>query len=131
MRFHQFAMIGLLSAALAVPAASAAAQTIKKVGAEVHHALKTAGNDAKADAKAVGSATHHTLKTAGNDTKAELARTTGVHRVGGTVGETAEDVSRAGKHVGRSAKHSVKKSSSAAHHTLKHEGKEAKAQIKP
>ena len=131
MRFHQLTIVGLLSAALAVPVASAKAQSIKKVGDDVHHVLKTAGNDAKADAKAVGSATHHTLKTAGNDTKAELGHATGIHKVGGTVGEAAGEVSNTGKHLGRSAKHTLKKKSSKAHRTLKRDGNDAKAQIKP
>ena len=131
MRFHQLTIIGLVSAALALPAAAVKAQTIKKVGDDVHHVLKTAGNDAKADAKAVGSATHHTLKSAGNSTKTELGHATGIHKVGGTVGEAAGEVSSAGKHLGRTAKHTVKKKSSKAHRVLKREGKDAKAQLKP
>lgn len=131
MRFHQLTMIGLLGLVLAVPAASAKAQTIKKVGADVHHVLKKAGNDVKADAKAAGAATHHELKKAGNGTKTELGNATGIHKVGGTVGEAAGEVSSTGKHIGRSAKHTIKKKSSKAHRKLKREGNEAKAQIKP
>jgi hypothetical protein len=131
MRIHHLTIIGLLSAALAAPLAPAAAQSIQKVGADIHHTLKKAGNEAKADAKDVGSAAHHTLKTAGNDTKTDLGNATGIHKVGGTVGQAAGDVSRTGKHIGRTAKHSVKKSSSTAHHQLKREGNDAKAQIKP
>jgi hypothetical protein len=127
MRIHQFMIVGLLSAALAAPAA---AQSIKKVESSVHHALKTAGNDAKADAAKAGSAAHHTLQTAGNDTKTTLGNATGVHKVGGTVGQAAGDVSRSMKHAGRKAKHSLKKNSSAAHHELKQDGNDAKARVK-
>ncbi|HEX4684563.1 MAG TPA: hypothetical protein VH277_17720 [Gemmatimonadaceae bacterium] len=131
MRIQQLTIVALLSAALAAPVARASAQSIKQIGADVHHTLKTAGNTAKQDAKDAGAATHHALKTTGNDTKATLGHATGIHRVGGTVGEAAGDVSRSGKRVGRSAKHSLKKKSSATHHELTKTGKDAKAQIKP
>ena len=128
MHIYRVLAVAGLSAALAVPAH---AQSIKKVGDEVHHTLKSAGNAVKEDAKDVGSATHRTLQKAGNGTKTELGKATGVHKVGGTVGAAAQDVSRAGKSVGRTAKHSVKKSSSAAHRDLKKTGNETKAAIKP
>ncbi|MDB4876938.1 MAG: hypothetical protein JWM41_3384 [Gemmatimonadetes bacterium] len=127
MRIHHLIAVAGLSAALAAPAA---AQSIKSVGADIHHGLKTAGNEVKKDAKEVGGATHHELQKAGNGTKTTLGNATGIHKVGGTVGAAAQDVSHAGKSVGRSAKHSLKKNSSAAHHDLKKTGNEAKAEIK-
>jgi hypothetical protein len=130
MRIHHLTIIGLLRAALAAPLAPAAAQSIQKVGADIHHTLKKAGNEAKADAKDVGSAAHHTLKTAGNDTKTTLGNATGIHKVGGDVGKAAQTVSRTGKRVGRSAKHTVKRSTSMAHDSLTKAGKNAKAAVK-
>lgn len=128
MRIQQLMVVAALSGIFAVPAA---AQSIKKVESSVHHTLQTAGKDAKETAKAAGSATHHALKHAGNETKTELGKATGIHKVGGTVGEAAGDVSRTGKHIGRSAKHSLKKSKADAHGKLTREGKSAKAEIKP
>jgi len=124
MRIHHFLMIAGLSVAVAVPAR---AQSLQKVGSEVHHALKTAGNDVKTAAGEVAGSTHQTLKKAGNDTKAEAAKVTGVHRVGGDVGKVANNVSRSGKQVGRTAKHDLKKTSATAHHSLKKSGNKAKA----
>ena len=126
MKIHHLIAIAGLSAVLTAPAA---AQSIKKVGDDIHHTLKGAGNAVKGGAKDVGDATHRTLQKAGNDTKGGLARTTGIHKVGGSVGAAAEDVSRAGKHVGRSAKRSVKKGSNSAHGELKETGREVKAKI--
>ncbi|HEY6830151.1 MAG TPA: hypothetical protein VI259_25025 [Gemmatimonadaceae bacterium] len=128
MRIQQLMIVAALSGALAVPAA---AQSIKKVESSVHHTLQTAGKDVKETAKSTGSATHHALKTAGNKTKTTLGNATGIHKVGGTVGEAAGDVSRSGKQLGRSAKHSLKKSKAEAHAKLTREGKSAKAQVKP
>src|SRR5690348_7557223 len=128
MRIQQLMIVAALSGALAVPAA---AQSVKKVESSVHHTLQTAGKDVKETAKSTGSATHHALKTAGNKTKTTLGNATGIHKVGGTVGEAAGEVSSTGKHIGRSAKHTIKKKSSKAHRKLKREGNEAKAQIKP
>jgi hypothetical protein len=125
--YRLMAVVGL-GAALAAPVH---AQTIKKIGADVHHTLKSAGNAVKGDAKDVGDATHHELQKAGNGTKTELGKATGIHKVGGSVGAAANDVSRAGKKVGRKAKHSVKKHSSAAHRDLTKSGNDAKAAIKP
>ena len=125
MPIHHFLIIAGLSAAIAMPAH---AQSVQKVGSEVHHALKTAGNDVKTAAGEVASSTHHTLQKAGNDTKAEAAKVTGVHRVGGDVGKVANNVSRSGKQVGRTAKHDLKKTSASAHHSLKKTGKKAKSQ---
>src|SRR5581483_5706478 len=102
----------------AVLAAPAGAQSIKKVGDDIHHVLKKAGNTVKEDAGDVGSAAHQTLTKAGNDTKAQLAKTTGVHTVGGDVGKAAQSVSHASKKAGRSAKSQLKKTSSAAHDSL-------------
>jgi hypothetical protein len=127
MRIHLLIAIAGLSAALAAPAT---AQSIKSVGADIHHTLKSAGNGVKEGAKDVGSATHHTLKRAGNGTKKELGDATGIHKVGGSVGQAAQGVSHAGKKVARSAKHSVKKHKAQAHADLTKTGKDTKAAIK-
>lgn len=126
MRIHHFLMIAGLSVAIALPAH--AQSGVKKVGSDVHHALKTAGNDVKSAAGDVASSTHHALKKAGNATKAESAKVTGVHRVGGDVGKVANDVSRSGKQVGRTAKHDLKTSSAKVHHRLKKTGNKAKGE---
>jgi hypothetical protein len=127
MRIHQFIIVAGLSAVLAVPAA---AQSIKSVGDDIHHTLKTAGNAVKGGAKDVGGAAHHTLKKAGNDTKTELGNATGIHKVGGSVGKGARSVSRSGKKVARSAKRSLKTSKAKAHGELTKAGKDAKASVK-
>lgn len=127
MRIHHLIMVAGLSAALAAPVA---AQSIKSVGDDVHHTLKTAGNAVKGGAKDVGSATHQTLKKAGNGTKTELGKATGIHKVGGSVGKAARSVSRSGKKVARSAKHSVKKGKADAHADLTKTGKDTKAALK-
>jgi paraquat-inducible protein B len=127
MRIHHFIIVAGLSAALAAPVA---AQSIKSVGDDVHHTLKTAGNAVKGGAKDVGSAAHHTLQQAGNGTKTELGKATGIHKVGGSVGKTARSVSRSGKKVARSARHSLKKSKAHAHADLTKAGKDAKATVK-
>ncbi|HEY5060542.1 MAG TPA: hypothetical protein VII52_03350, partial [Gemmatimonadaceae bacterium] len=83
MRIHHLIAIAGLSAILAAPAT---AQTIKKVGDDIHNTLKKAGNETKAGAKEVGDATHNALKKAGNGTKTTLGKATGVHKIGGSVG---------------------------------------------
>ena len=128
MRIHQLALVGLLSAAFALPAA---AQSIKSVGADVHHVLQTTGKDVKEGAKDAGGAAHHELKKAGNGTKTTLGNATGIHKVGGSVGKAARSVSRSGKHVARSAKHSLKSAKADAHADLTKDGKDTKAAIKP
>jgi hypothetical protein len=127
MRIHYLIVVAGLSAALAAPVA---AQSIKSVGDDIHHTLKTAGNDAKGGAKDVGGATHHVLQKAGNGTKTELGNATGIHKVGGTVGAAAKGVSHAGKKLGRSAKHSVKKHKAQAHAALTKSGNDTKADLK-
>jgi hypothetical protein len=128
MRTHHFFIIAGLAAALAAPAG---AQTIKKVGDDVHHVLKKAGTTVKEDAGEVGSATHHVLQKAGNGTKTALGNATGIHKVGGTVGTAAQDVSHASKTIGRSSKATVKKGASVAHNKLTRAGNKAKAEVKP
>jgi hypothetical protein len=127
MKISRLLAVAGLGAALAAPAH---AQTIKKIGDGVHHTLKSAGNAVKGGAKDVGDATHNELKKAGNGTKTTLGNATGIHKVGGTVGAAAQDVSHAGKKVARKTKHKVKKSSSAAHRDLQKTGNDAKAEIK-
>jgi gas vesicle protein len=127
---YAFAIVGL-SALFALPAhAQDVKKDVKKVGDETHHVLKKTGNAVKQDAKDVGTAAHHTLKTAGNTTKTDLGNATGIHKVGGDVGKAAQTVSRTGKRVGRSAKHTVKRSTSMAHDSLTKAGKNAKAAVK-
>ncbi len=121
-------IIAGLAAALAAPAH---AQSIKKIGSDVHHTLQTAGKDTKEAAKEAGGATHHELQKAGNATKTGLGNATGIHKIGGSVGSAAQSVSRAGKHTARKAKHGVKRGSSKAHNGLTKAGKDAKASLKP
>jgi Flp pilus assembly pilin Flp len=128
MRIHQLVVIAAL---VSVAPVAAGAQSIKKVGAEVHHTLKKTGNVVKESACQVGAATHRTLKKAGRDSKAELKRTTGAKPIGGDVGKAARQVSKSGKKFGRSAKKEVKSTSSAAHRDLTKTGTEAKQVIKP
>ena len=93
MRIHHWLVAAAFGALVAAPAS---AQSIKKVGSSVHHALKKTGNEIKETGGEVGSATHQTLAKAGNDTKNELKRTTGGVKVGGDVGKAANAVSRTG-----------------------------------
>lgn len=135
MRISRFLTIAALAgtAGLAgsiVTAPAARAQTLKKVGASVHHTLKKAGNDVKEAAGDVGSAAHKTLTKAGNDTKTATGNATGIHKVGGTVGATARKVSHGEKHVARKAKHQLKTSKAKAHGDLTKAGKDAKADVK-
>lgn len=128
MRIQRYLIMAGLGAVLAAPAG---AQSIKKVGAEVHHELKKAGNGIKAGAKDAGSETHQALTTAGNKTKTTLGDATGIHKVGGDVGKAARAVSRGGKKVARGAKHHLKTSKAAAHSDLTKAGRDTKAAIKP
>lgn len=127
MRIYHLLAIAGLSAALAAPVH---AQSIKKVGADVHHALKKAGNTVKQDAGEVGAAAHHTLQKAGNDTKTAAGNATGIHKVGGSVGQAAQAVSHTSKKASRKAKKTLKKTSSAAHDSLTKAGKNAKSAVK-
>jgi hypothetical protein len=127
-RTHSFLATLALAIAVATPAH---AQTIKKVGSNVHKTLQKAGNDVKEVGGEVGSATHKTLKKAGRDAKAQVKRSTGAKPIGGDVGKTARSVSHTSKKTGRSAKKSVKKTSSAAHDSLTKAGKSAKEAVKP
>jgi hypothetical protein len=133
MRIHTWLTVGAI-AGLALSAGVARAQdttsSVKKAGAAVHHTLKKTGNAVKRDAKKVGSATHQALRTAGNKTKTAAGEVTGIHKVGGTVGNAAQSVSRGGKSVARSAKHTVKSTKAGVHHTLQKAGDSTKAAIK-
>src|SRR5690349_17448256 len=110
---------------------------LNKVAHNVSKTMKKAGRDTKAEVHRDASKTHQTLTKAGNDTKAELKRTTGVtskspspgHKPGG-VNKLARDVSHTSKTLGAKAKHTVKKSSSAAHQDLTKAGKNAKEVVK-
>jgi hypothetical protein len=131
MRVYRFLVAGaILGLAFSARPARAQDSTLHKAGAAVHHTLKKTGNAVKKDAKKVGSATHQTLRTAGNKTKTAAGDVTGVHKVGGTVGSAAQSVSRTGKTVGRSAKHSLKSSKATVHHDLQKTGDSTKAAIK-
>jgi hypothetical protein len=127
MRIHKLLAAAALSALFAIPAH---AQSIKKVGAEIHHELKKAGNGIKEGAKDAGSATHNALTKAGNGTKKTLGDATGVHTVGGDVGKIAHKVSHTGKKYGAKAKHGVKHTAAQAHDSLTKAGKDAKATVK-
>lgn len=127
MRIHKLLAAAALSALFAIPAH---AQSIKKVGSEIHHELKKAGNGIKQGAKDAGSATHHELTKAGNGTKKTLGNATGIHKVGGDVGKAAHKVSHGEKKVARQAKHSLKTNKAKAHGDLTKTGKDAKATVK-
>ena len=133
MRIHKWLIAGAI-VGLAFSAGSARAQdttsSVKKAGAAVHHTLKKTGNAIKKDVKKAGSATHQALRTAGNKTKTAAGDVTGIHKVGGTVGDAAQSVSRTGKSVARSAKHTVKSSKASVHHDLQKAGDSTKAAIK-
>ena len=138
MRIHTLVIAGAAGAiaALALAAGSARAQEpdhpsgLKKAGAAVHHTLKKTGNATKRDVKKVGSATHQVLRKSGNKVKTVGGEVTGVHKVGGTVGHTAQAVSRGGKSVGRSAKQDLKSTKASVHHGLQKAGDSTKAAIK-
>ena len=120
------------AALAAFAAAPAGAQSVKKVGSEVHHALKKTGREIKEVGGEVGSATHKTLSKAGKDTKDELKRSTGGGvKIGGDVGKVARNVSKESKRVGRKSKKALKSGSSATHKDLTKAGKEAKETVKP
>jgi hypothetical protein len=114
----------------ALLAAPANAQSIKKVGSNVHKTLQKAGNDVKEAGGEVGSATHKTLKKAGRDVKAEVKRETGAKPIGGDVGKAARQASNTGKKTGRHAKKDLKHASSATHKELTEAGKGAKETVK-
>jgi hypothetical protein len=122
------AIVGF-GAVLAVPAG--AQSVIKKVGDETHHVLQKTGKGIKQGAKDVGGATHHELKKAGNATKTAAGDVTGIHKVGGTVGQAAQGVSHTGKKLARKAKHGIKKGKADAHADLTKSGKDTKGVIKP
>jgi len=128
MRIHHWLVVAAASIVLAAPAT---AQSLKKVGANVHRVLKKTGRDVKEAGGEVGSATHKTLQKAGNDSKNELKRTTGGVKIRGDVGKAANGVSKSSKKVGRSAKKGLKSSSSKAHQELTKTGKDAKEAVKP
>jgi hypothetical protein len=103
---------------------------LNKIAHNVSKTMKKAGQDTKAEVHRDGTKTHQTLKKAGNDTKTATGNATGIHKIGGTVGEAAQDVSHAGKSVGRTTKHTVKKTAAAAHKESKDAGKDAKEAVK-
>jgi gas vesicle protein len=128
MRIQYLLVVASVSALLAAPAG--AQSTVKKVGDETHHVLKSTGRAVKEGAKDVGSATHHQLKKAGNGTKKVLGNATGIHKIGGDVGKAANAVSHTSKKIGRNAKAGVKDEKSEAHANLTRAGKDAKADAK-
>src|SRR3954468_16732943 len=106
MRIQYALTIAGLSALLAAPAS--AQSPVKTAVDETHHVLQKTGKAVKQGAKDAGSATHHELKKAGNATKTTLGNATGIHTVGGDVGNAAKSVSHTSKKIGRKAKHGVK-----------------------
>jgi ElaB/YqjD/DUF883 family membrane-anchored ribosome-binding protein len=102
---------------------------------QAHHALKTAGRNAKAGLKNTGSSIHHTLKSAGNKTKAALKRATGdtvphPHHKPGGLNKVARSISGDMKSVGRKAKSTLKHVSGQTHHVLKRTGNNVKTGLK-
>jgi len=133
MRIYKLLITGVAVglAAAAFPASARAQEgTLHKTGAAVHHTLKKTGNAVKRDAKKAGSATHQTLRAAGNRTKTVAGDVTGVHKVGGSVGASAQKVSHVGKSAARSTKAGVKSSKAAVHHNLQKMGDSTKAAVK-
>jgi|SRR5579859_697439 len=117
----------LMSCALALPL-KAQDTTAKKVAHNISNTVKKAGRDIKAEAKRDASGAHRALKANGNAAKDEAHEATGIDTMPGPVNNAARAVSHTGKTVGADAKHAVKKTSSAAHHTLKKAGNKAKAE---
>lgn len=132
MRIPQLLALAGLTVALAATAGAQDTTShkpggVKKVASQVHHALKTAGNEVKDEAGEVAASTHHTLKKTGNHVKGEAARVTGdTAHVGGDVGKAAQHVSHAGKKLGHHVKHGVKSTAAKTHHALKKAGNDAK-----
>jgi hypothetical protein len=103
---------------------------LNKIAHDVSKTAKKAGQDTKAEVHRDAAKTHDALQTAGNETKTAAGNATGIHKVGGDVGKAAQAVSRTGKSAGATVKHSVKKTSSAAHNDLTKMGKAAKDTLK-
>lgn len=103
---------------------------INKVAHDVSATAKKAGRDTKAEVHRDASKAHAELTTAGNDTKTAAGNATGIHKVGGSVGDAAKAVSKTSKKAGTAVKSSVKKASSSAHDSLTTMGKDAKTQVK-
>jgi hypothetical protein len=103
---------------------------LNKVAHDVSKTVKKAGQDTKAEVHRDATKTHQTLQKAGNDTKTATGNATGIHKVGGSVGDAAQTVSHAGKAVGSKTKSSVKKTAAAAHKELTKDGKDTKEAVK-
>ncbi len=103
---------------------------LNKVAHDVSATAKKAGRDTKAEVHRDASKTHNALTKAGNDTKTAAGNATGIHKIGGSVGEAAKAVSSTSKKAGRSAKAGVKKATSSAHDSLSSLGKGVKAEVK-
>jgi hypothetical protein len=103
---------------------------LNKVAHDVSATAKKAGRDTKAEVHRDASKTHAALTTAGNDTKTAAGNATGIHKVGGSVGDAAKAVSKTSKKAGRSAKSAVKKTTGSAHDSLSSLGKGVKAEVK-
>jgi hypothetical protein len=103
---------------------------LNKVAHDVSATTKKAGRDTKAEVHRDAAKGHDALQTAGNQTKTATGNVTGVHKVGGSVGDAAQAVSHAGKKTGTAIKSGVKKTTSSAHDSLSSMGKGVKAEVK-
>jgi methylphosphotriester-DNA--protein-cysteine methyltransferase len=135
MRIRYLLVASIVAGALSAPLHAQDTTTkkpggLKKAAHAVSATTKKAGRDAKAEVHRDASTAHRALKKAGNDTKTATGNATGIHKVGGAVGDAAQAVSHAGKKTGAAAKQGVKKTSSAAHGELTKAGKKAKAAVK-
>ena len=73
---------------------------LNKVAHDVSKTAKKAGRDTKAEVHRDASAAHQGLRKAGNETKTVAGNATGIHKIGGSVGAAAQDVSHASKEAG-------------------------------
>ena len=103
---------------------------LNKVAHDVSATTKKAGRDTKAEVHRDASKAHAELTTAGNDTKTAAGNATGIHKVGGTVGNAAKAVSSTSKKAGTAVKSGIKKTTSSAHDSLSSLGKGVKAEVK-
>jgi hypothetical protein len=103
---------------------------LNKVAHDVSKTAKKAGRDTKAEVHRDASTAHQDLRKAGNETKTVAGNATGIHKVGGSVGAAAQDVSHAGKEAGAKTKHALKSTAADAHGDLTKAGKAVKDTIK-
>ena len=103
---------------------------LNKVAHDVSKTVKKAGRDTKAEVHRDASTAHQELRKAGNETKTVAGNATGIHKVGGSVGDAAQAVSHTSKKAGAKAKHAVKSTAANVHGELTKDGKETKEAVK-